>query len=100
MIQEKKCNDELADGTNIQFASNHKRNSVRPDEKKLPHKTESVLSKNPEDVCILCFKTIVGNDDCCYIKRKLFRVNDPPNKIFLHMNHIKIPKQKRQFMTK
>ena len=93
-------NDDLADGTNIQFASSHKRKSARPGGKKLPRKTESDLSEKREDSCELSFKIVVGNDDSYYIKRYRYKVNESSNKSCLHINHIKIPKEKRQYMTK
>ena len=93
-------NDDLADGTNIQFASSHKRKSARPGGKKLPRKTESDLSEKREDSCGLSFKIVVGNDDFYYIKRYPYKANECLNKNCLHTNHIKIPKEKRQYMTK
>ena len=55
-------NDDLADGTNIQFASSHKRNSARSNGRMLPRKTESDLSENHEDSCGLSFKIVVGKN--------------------------------------
>ena len=96
----KKINsDDLADGTKIQFKTNHKRVSVRKDGKELPRKTESNLPTESDGCCSLSFKVVLGQDNLFYIKAKPYK-KDAPNANRLHTNHIKVPKKNRQYMTK
>ena len=73
---------------------------MRKDGKQLARKTDSNLSTEGGDCCSLCFKIVLGNDNLFYIKPKKVTISDDPNYNRLHTNHIQVPKEDRQYMTR